>query len=352
MPVKVEAPLQKAITEWEEFTARVDAVETVEIRPRVTGHLADVRFQAGQHVKKDDILFVIDPRWHEAEYQLAVANVQSAKARWNTAKAEAVRGEDLAKSKAISAEEAETRRSAAATAEAAFQAAEAGRDTAQLNRDYTFVRSPINGVIGRPLLTTGNYVSGVAGFTTLLSTVVSDGDVFVYASVPEATYNRFQNLVREGKLPDPRKTKVVAEVQITGETGFNHRGVIEHFDNHIDPATGSIVLRARVPNPEGKLVPGAFARLRIPGSSEYTALLVDEKIIGTDQSQKFVLTVDEKNQAAYRAVKLGVAIEGRRVIKEGLAATDRVITSGLQLIRPGVPVQPMEEAAPVKTASR
>jgi RND family efflux transporter MFP subunit len=350
--VTIAPPEQRTITEWDEFTARVDATETVEIRPRVTGHLSEVRFQAGQHVKKDDILFVIDPRWHEAEYQLAEANVQSAQARWSTAKLEAKRGEELAKSKAISAEEAETRRSAAATAEAAFHAAEAARDTTRLNRDFTFVRSPIDGIVSRPILTAGNYVSGVAGFTTLLTTVVSDGDVFVYASVDERSYQKFQRLVREGKLPDPRKARVSAEVQVAGETGFEHRGVIEHFDNRIDPATGSIVLRVRIPNPEGRLVPGAFARLRIPSSAEYQALLVDEKIIGTDQSQKFVLTVGEKNLAVYRPVKLGAAIDGRRVITDGLTATDRVITSGLQLIRPGMPVQPMDGTAPAKTAAR
>lgn len=352
--VSVAPPEQRTITEWDEFTARVDATETVEIRPRVTGHLAEVRFQAGQRVKKDDVLFVIDPRWHEAEYQLAEANVQSAHARWQTAKAEAVRGEELAKSKAISAEEAETRRSAALTAQAAFHAAEAARDTARLNRDYTQVRTPIDGIVSRPILTKGNYVSGVAGFTTLLTTVVSDGDVFVYASVDEASFQKFQRMVREGKLPDPQKGKVVAEVQIAGGNGFEHKGHIEHFDNRIDPATGSIVLRARVPNPDGRLVPGAFARLRIPSSAEYPALLVDEKIIGTDQNQKFVLTVGDGNVATYRPVKLGANIEGRRVITDGLKPADRLITSGLQLVRPGMPVQPMDAPAPapVKTASR
>jgi RND family efflux transporter MFP subunit len=349
--VTVELPKQQLITEWEEFTARVDATETVEIRPRVTGHLAEVRFQAGQRVKKDDVLFVIDPRWHEAEHQLAVSNVEQAVARWETAKAEAVRGEELAKSKAISAEEAGTRRSVAAMAEAAMHAAEAARDTAKLNRDYTLVRSPIDGIVSRPLLTQGNYVSGVAGFTTLLTTVVSDGDVFVYASVDEARYQKFKRLVREKKLPDPRDHKVAAEVQVAGETGFEHKGVIEHFDNRIDPTTGSIVLRVRVPNPDGRLVPGAFARVRIPSSAEYRALLVDEKIIGTDQSQKFLLTVGEKNLATYKPVKLGANIAGLRVVTEGIEANDRVITSGLQLIRPGIPVQPMESPAQ-KTAAR
>ena len=148
------------------------------------------------------------------------------------------------------------------------------------------------------------------------------------------------------------KKNLIPAILIAGGTGFEHRGFIEHFDNRIDPTTGSIVLRARIPNPNGQLVPGAFARLRIPSSAEYQALLVDEKVIGTDQSQKFVLTVGEKNLATYRPVKLGATIDGRRVITEGLTAADRVITSGLQMVRPGMPVQPMDGTVPAKTAAR
>lgn len=353
--VVVAPPEQRTITDWNEFSARIDAVEMVEIRPRVTGHLAEVRFQAGQAVKKNDILFVIDSRWHQAEYQLAAANAEQAKAKWETAKLEAKRGEELTKSKTIAAEEADSRRAAAQVAEAAFHAAEAARDTTKLNLDYTEVRTPIDGIVSRPILTAGNYVSGVAGFTTLLTNVVSTGDVFVYAGVDDASFGKFQQLVRDKKIADPREGKVPAEVMISLEEGYAYKGHIEHFDNRIDPATGSIVVRARVPNPDGRLVPGSFARLRLPSSGEYQALLVDEKIIGTDQSQKFLLTVGKNEQgqpiAAYKAVKVGAALGGKRVILSGLTADDQIITTHLQALGPGAPITP-ENPPPAKTAAR
>ena len=218
-------------------------------------------------MKKGDVLFVIDPRWHQAEYQRAQANVAQARAKAEIAEREARRGEDLAKTKAISTEEADTRRSA-------FSSAEASRDTTKLDLDYTQVRSPIDGRVSRPLLTAGNYVSGVAGFTTLLTTVVSVESVYLYAAVDEARFLKYQRLVREKKLADPSTGKVPAEVQIDGETGHAHRGFIESFDNRLDAATGSIVVRALFPNPDGILVPGLFARVHIPAAAPYDALLV------------------------------------------------------------------------------
>jgi RND family efflux transporter MFP subunit len=354
-PVEVSKPEQRTITEWSEFSARIDAVEMVEVRPRITGHLSEVRFHAGQKVKKDDVLFVIDPRWQEAEYQLAVANADQAKARWETAKTEAKRGADLGKSKAISTEEADNRFLAAQVAEAAFHAAEAGRDTTKLNLDFTQVRTPIDGIVSRPLLTAGNYVSGVAGFTTLLTTVVSTGDVFVYAGVDDATFQKFQQLVRDKQVNDPREGKVPAEVMISVGEGFAYKGFVEHFDNRIDPATGSIVLRARVPNPDGRLVPGGFAKLRIPASAEYQALLVDEQFVGTDQSKRILLTVGKNKDgmvvAERKEITVGATIGTMRVITGGLKAEDEVITTNLKMIGPGAPITPMAPA-PVATAAR
>jgi RND family efflux transporter MFP subunit len=351
--VTVAPPMQKTVSEWDEFTARVDAVESVEIRPRITGHLTEVRFQSGQLVKKGDVLFVIDPRWHQAEFQRTEANVEQARSKAEIAEREAKRGEDLAKTKAISAEEADTRRSNAAAARGALLAAEAARDSAKLDLDFTQVRSPIDGRVSRPVLTTGNYVSGVAGFTTLLTTVVSVDSVYLYASVDEARFLKYQRLVREKKLTDASTGKVPAEVQLNGETGWPHSGFIESFDNRLDATTGSIVVRALFPNPDGVLVPGLFARVRIPASAPYAALLVDEKVIGTDQSERFVMTVGAGNMAEYKKVTLGPMFEGLRVIATGLAATDRVITTGLQMVRPGAPVSPQPAAdAAAKTAAR
>lgn len=351
--VTVAVPVQKTVSEWDEFTARVDAVESVEIRPRITGHLTEVPFQAGQLVKKGDVLFVIDPRWHQADYQRAQANVAQARAKAEIAEREARRGEELAKTKAISTEEADTRRSSFASAQAALLSAEASRDTTKLDLDYTQVRSPIDGRVSRPLLTAGNYVSGVAGFTTLLTTVVSVDSVYLYASVDEARFLKYQRLVREKKLADPATGRVPAEVQIDGETGHAHRGFIESFDNRLDAATGSIVIRALFPNPDGVLVPGLFARVRIPAAAPYEALLVDEKVIGTDQSDRFVMTVGANNVAEYKKVTLGPMFEGLRVIASGLTASDRVITTGLQMVRPGAPVSPQRAGEPAAaTAAR
>jgi RND family efflux transporter MFP subunit len=231
--------------------------------------------------------------------------------------------------------------------------AEAARDSAKLDLEHTEVRSPIDGRVSRPLLTVGNYVSGVAGFTTLLTTVVSVDSVFLYAAVDESRFLKYQRLVREKKLADPSTGKVPAEVQLDGETGHPHAGFIESFDNRLDATTGSIIVRALFPNPDGVLVPGLFARVRIPAAAPYEALLVDEKVIGTDQSERYVLTVGANNIAEYKKVTLGPMYEGLRVIANGLKPTDRVITTGLQMVRPGAPVSPQAATVPaVATAAR
>lgn len=339
--VSVSAPQKRMVAEWDEFTGRIDAIESVEVKPRVSGYLQEVKVKSGDVVKKGDVLFVIDPRWAQAEFQRAEATVAQAQARFDTAQREANRAAQLEASKAISAEEAESRRSALTASKGALDAALAARDFAKLELDNTSVFAPISGRVSRALLTVGNHVSGVPGFTTTLTTIVSADPVYVYTSVDEASFLKYQRLIREKKLPNPKDGKVPAEVRLEGEEGFPHKGFIESFDNRIDPTTGSIALRTIFPNPNGTLVPGGFARVRIPASTEYEALLVEEKIIGTDQSQKFVLTVGAGNLAEYKSVTLGATFEGLRVIKSGLKAQDQLITSGLQLLRPGMPVMPL-----------
>ena len=348
--VSVAPPTQRAVMDWAEFTGRIDAIEMVEVRPRVSGHLTEVRFQAGQLVKSGEVLFVIDPRWHRAALASAEAELQQARVDLSNADRDAERSVSLTKGSALSIREADVRMTRLASARAAVQAAEAARDSAALDLEATEVRSPIDGRVSRPLLTVGNHVSGVAGFTTLLTTVVSVDAVHAYASVDEASYLKHARLLREGKLARDADGRVPAEARLDGEDGFRHRGWIDSFDNRIDPSTGSIVLRLTLPNPDGLLVPGGFVRVRIPAGRESDALMVDEKIIGTDQSRKFVLTVGPGNVAQYRAVKLGAAIDGLRVVSEGLEAADQVITSGLQMVRPGMPVVP-QPVPPAKFAS-
>ena len=349
-PVQVAPPEERVLTEWKEASGRVDAVESVEIRPRVTGHIDRVAFTAGQLVKKGDVLFEIDPRWYKAALASAEAQVARAKVNLANAEREWERNKSLEKTKAISASEADQWRTRVEEGKAGVLAAEAAREAAALDVEATEVRSPISGRASRPLLTEGNYVSGVAGFTTLLTTVVSVDPMYVYCSVDEATYLEYARKLREKQISLNAEGKIPVQIQLTGEENWPHSGWVESFDNRIDASTGSIVVRGMVPNPDLRLVAGAFCRVRVPVSLEYKALLVDEKVIGTDQDQKFVLTLGAGNVAEYRPVKLGESVGGQRIIRDGLKPDDRIIVSNLQLIRPGAPVMPLPPAT--KTAQR
>lgn len=341
MPVLTQTPVSQKISDWDEFTARIEAVDSVEIRPRITGYIDKVVFHAGQMVKAGDLLFEIDPRFEEAALATADAALATAEARLKSAQSEADRVETLIKSHAISNEEADTRRNALAVAKAAVRSGQAGRDGALLNLDFTKVRAPVDGRVGIALQTKGNYVSGVAGFTTLLTSVVSVDPVYVYASVDDASFLRYSRLIREKKLPDPKVEKVAVELKIEGGSEWTHKGWIETFDNRIDPTTGSIAVRCVFPNPDGSLVPGSFSRLRIPGSAEYDAMLIDEKYVQTNQDVKYLMVVSQDSKAEVRPVTLGRSYKGQRIILSGLNPSDKVITSGLQILAPGAQVQPI-----------
>ena len=330
-PAVTVAPVeQKEIVEWTEFTGRTEPVDSVEIRPRTSGYIQAVRFQSGQLVKKGDVLFVIDPRWNQAA-------VDQRQAEYEQAKGEAGRTEMLLKNNAISAEEAEARRARYASAKAALE-------SAQLDLEYTQVRSPIDGRVSRALLTEGNYVSGLAGSATLLTTVVSVDPVYVYASVDEDSLLKFNRLVEAKKLGNEEGGKIPVDLELADESNFPHHGSIESFDNQLDPDTGSILLRAVFANDDGRILPGLFARIRIPMSEKHAALLVDERAIGTDQANKFVLTLTRTNTVAYQSVTLGPTIDGLRVIRTGLAPGEEIVVNGLQRVRPGMSVSPEEEA--------
>jgi RND family efflux transporter MFP subunit len=335
--VTVASVEQRVIIDHRELIGRVDATETAEIRPRVSGHIAEVRLQAGQIVNKGDILFVIDPRWYRAQFALATAQAESARVRVSIAGREARRSDELLAQRAISVEEADTRSTRLAEARAELLAAEAAVVTARLDLEHTEVRAPISGRVSRAYVTTGNLVSGAPGSATLLTSIVSVGEVYVYADVDEATVLTFNRLSREGRLPT-ENGRVPVELQLSDEKDFPHRGYVESADNRVDPATGSLVVRMVFPNTDGEFVPGLFARVRLPVSAAESTLLISERAIGTDQSQKFVLTVGDDNTVAYRAVKLGPIIDGKRIIREGLKPSDRVIVNGLQRVRPGMAV--------------
>ena len=331
-PQVTVAPVeQKDIVEWSEFTGRVQPIDAVDVRPRVSGYIQEIRFQSGQLVKKGDVLFVIDPRWNQAVFD-------QRQAEYEEAKREEDRTPNLLANKAISVEEADTRKARCEEAKAAL-------DSARLDLEYTQVRSPISGRVSRALLTEGNYVSGVAGSASLLTTIVSVDPVYVYADIDEDAYLKFSDLVRSKKLGDNDGDKVPVEMELQDESNFPHTGYIESFDNHLDADTGSILLRAVFTNDDGSIVPGLFARIRIPLSDRHPALLVNERAIGTDQSQKFVLMLTPTNTVAYQPVQLGPLVDGQRIIRTGLQAGDEIVINGMERVRPGMPVSPQKDLA-------
>jgi RND family efflux transporter MFP subunit len=336
-PSVTVAPVeQQEVVEWEEFTGRTEPVETVEVRPRVSGHIREVRFQSGAIVKKGDLLFVIDPRWHQAEFNRREADLAQARVRRENAEREAKRTTQLLASRAISAEDAEARQARFHEADAALLSAAAGRDSAKLDLDFTEIRSPIDGKVSRALVTAGNYVSGIAGAATLLTTIVTVDPIYVYADMDENALLKFNGLTRSQK--GSADEKIPVELQLGDDNGFPQRGYIESFNNRVDAGTGSILLRAVFPNADGRIVPGLFARIRVPLSEQHPALLVEERAIGTDQGQKFVLALSSTNTVEYRPVKLGPVINGKRIVRTGVGVGDQVIVNGLQRVRPGMPV--------------
>jgi RND family efflux transporter MFP subunit len=270
-------------------------------------------------------------------------------AEYNQAKSEAERIDLLLENHAISKEEADGRK-------ARYEEATAALDSARLDLEYTRVRAPIDGRVSRALLTEGNYVSGVAGSASLLTTIVSVGPIYVYAEMDENSLLKFNELVAANKMETNADGKIPVQLQLADETGFPHEGYIESLDNQLNPDTGSILLRAVFPNTDGQIVPGLFARIRVPMSDRHPALLVDERAIGTDQSQKYVFTLTSSNTVAYQTVDLGPAIDGERVVESGLQPGEEIVVNGLQRVRTGMPVTPEEAIAArpseLKTAMR
>ncbi|HVU33921.1 MAG TPA: efflux RND transporter periplasmic adaptor subunit [Opitutaceae bacterium] len=339
-PTVTVAPVdQRVVTEYEEITGHVDSAETVDLRARVSGHLEAVRFQAGQIVHQGDVLFTIDPRWYRARFDLAQAQVAEAQAHASVADREAARARSLLAGQAISSEEAEERASRATEARAAVAAAEAALESAKLDLEYTEVRAPITGRISRALVTAGNLVSGSPGNATLLTTIVSVGDAFVYADLDEADVLKFDRLARERRLP-LENGRIPVQLQLADEQGYPRRGYIESTDNRVNPATGSLMLRMVFSNADGSLLPGLYARVRVPISAPQRALLISDRAIGIDQGQRFVLALEKNNTVAYRTVQLGAEFDGERVVRAGLHAGDRIVVDGLQRVRPGMAVTP------------
>ncbi|HVT37211.1 MAG TPA: efflux RND transporter periplasmic adaptor subunit [Nevskiaceae bacterium] len=338
--VSVAQVVLRDVTQWDEFNGRVQAVESVEIRPRVSGYIDRVNFAEGKEVHKGDVLFVIDQRSYRAELERAQADLARTRAQADLAHAEAARAEKLIELHAISREEHDERVAADAQAGAAVRAAEAAASIARLNLEFTEVRSPIDGRAGQALVTAGNLVSAQPA-ATLLTTVVSLDPVYVYFEGDEQTYLRYGELARRGERPSSRDARNPVFVGLGNEDGFPHEGVMDFVDNQVDPATGTIRARAVLSNKDRVFSPGLFARVKLVGSGTAPALLIDDKAVLTDQDRKYVYVLGADNKAERRDVKIGRLNDGMRVVLEGLSAGDKVIVHGVQKIFfPGMQVAP------------
>nr|WP_027146898.1 efflux RND transporter periplasmic adaptor subunit [Methylobacter marinus] len=333
--VKIAQPLAQDVTEWDEYTGRIEAVSSVDVRARVSGYLEKVNFKAGEKVKKGDLLFLIDPKPFKAQLNYAEAELERARAKHELAKNDLERAKRLFRAKAISEEEHDARSKGLREAVAAVQSAEANVYTARLNLDYTKVRAPIDGRIGRELITEGNLVNGGGADATRLTFIVSTDPVYVYVDADERSvlkYRRLGQHIGAGQTP--------VRLAVADEDDFPHQGTLDYISPREDTATGTVTLRGVFPNTDDLLSPGFFARMRVRGSTPYPAILLPDRAIATDQAQRFVWVVNQDNQVEYRPVTLGAHIGQSRVIKEGVKPEEWVVVEGLQKLRPGIKVNP------------
>jgi RND family efflux transporter MFP subunit len=338
--VSVAKVLERRVKDWDEFTGRLQAVETVEIRPRVSGYIDKVAFTEGGQVKGGDLLFVIDPRPYKAETDRAAADLKRYKTSLDLARIELTRVQRLKDSGAVSEEELDERRSTVAQAEANSAGAAAALEAATLNLNFTRVTSPITGRVSRAEVTRGNLVTGGSNGGTLLTSVVSMDPMYLYFEGDEQSYLRYSQMARSGERPSSRDAANPVRVGLANEEGFPHTGKVDFVDNQLNPQTGTIRARAVLDNKDGLYTPGMFARVQLLGSSEYSAVLIEDRAVNTDQNQKYVLLLGANNQVEYRRIKLGRVIDGLRIVREGLKAGDIVIVNGAQRAHPGVTVTP------------
>jgi len=340
--VSVARVLVKNIVEYDEFTGRLAAPDSVQVRPRVSGYIDKVAFREGADVKKGDVLFVIDQRPYVAELDRAKADLQRTQSRAELAKRERERAEKMIGNKAISQEEFDERVNNEREATANIAAAQAAVDTATLNLGFTRVTAPIAGRVSRAEVTEGNLVSGgQGGAPTLLTTVVSQDPIWAYFESDERVYLKHVGL---GKTGARGKTRVPVFLGLANEDGYPHEGYLDFIDNQVDPGTGTIRARGVFENKNRQFTPGLFARIKLEGSERHESVLIDDRAVGTDQDKKYVLVVGKDNQAAIQFVQLGPIVDGFRVIRGGLKPGDRIIVNGLQRVRPGSPVTPKEVA--------
>jgi membrane fusion protein, multidrug efflux system len=336
--VNVATVVSKEITEWDEYTGRVEAKDTIEIRPRVGGYLKGVHFDEGKLVERGQLLFTIDDREYRAAMDTAAANVERAQARLNLARSQLARSEKLLAAKAVSQEELSTRSAEQQQAAADLASSRAQLTQARLNVEFTRIESPIAGRVSLAMMRPGNLV---APGTSLLTTVVSTHPMYVYFEGDERAYLRYQNMARAGERPSSRDAQNPVRMGLANESGYPHEGVMDMVDNALNPQTGSIRARAVFDNQDGTLTPGLFARIQLLGSGSHQAMLIHDRAILTDQDRKYVWVVGPQKEAVRKEVKLGNSVDGLRIVIEGLSASDQVVINGTsKIFFPGAPLQP------------
>ncbi|MBD8625569.1 efflux RND transporter periplasmic adaptor subunit [Oxalobacteraceae sp. CFBP 8753] len=326
-PVTSAVVIQRAVTETQEFSGRLEAIEVVAIRPRVSGYITAVNFKPGAEVKKGEVLFVIDPRPYQAEADRTKAVAAAAQARAGLARLELQRAERLLADKAIAQREFDERAAGQKELDASVRAAQAEHETARLNLAYTRVTSPIDGRVSKAEITLGNLVDA----TAVLTSVVSLERIYASFDGDESTYLRVSRRTNAGQ-------PVEVKVGLAGEEGFPHSGKLEFVDNQLDSRSGSVRMRATLANTDRALAPGLFARVQIAGGAPTPQILIVDRAINTDQDRKFVYVVDKDGKAEYRSVKLGPLDDGLRIVREGLKPGEKIVVNGLQRVRPGAPI--------------
>jgi len=353
-PVTVAKPVKRTVTDFDEYVGRFTAINSVEVRARVSGYLDGVHFKDGQIVKQGDLLFTIDKRPFQNTLDQARANLAQAKSNLAFTQSDYTRGQQLVRDKTITDQTFEQRAQAFHNAEAAVSNNEAAVRQAELDMEFTELRAPVNGRIGDRRVSPGNLVTGgTAGNTTLLATIVSTDPIYFEFTFDEASFLRYERMSNTGNDIASRSAGVQVALKLIDEPEFTHDGHMDFVDNVIDRSTGTIRGRAVFANPNNIFTPGMFARVQVPGSPPYEALLVPDAAIGTEQTRKFVLTVNADNTVVPKYVTLVQTTgDNLRVIKSGVRPDDRIIVNGLMRVRPGQKVTPQEEGKPAATPAQ
>jgi len=344
LPVNVVTVIEKEVNEWDEFTGRLEAVESVEIRPRVAGYITEIHFEAGAIIKKGDLLYVIDPRPYQADFDRAAAELERMQAQLKLSEIELNRAKELRAKGTISASEFDQKAATYQGSSAAAAAAEAAKNAAALNLEFTQIKSPIDGRVSDARITLGNLVQPGPGVESVLTTVVSVDPIYAKVDADENAVLKYIKLSNEGKRVSARTAKIPAWVELGNETDFPHKGDVDFVDNRLDPGTGTVRARVVLKNWNPAFItPGLFVRVRVAGATPYRAALIADKVISSQQGLKYAFVVKPDNTVERRTLETGTIFEGKRIVKTGLKDGEKVVSTRLQMLQPGMKVTPVPE---------